>query len=91
MTIRFHSAARKEFFKTAEYYEDQVFELGDEFINEVEKVLEIIGDFPNSGTKITKFERRFLISRFPYGVIYSVKTNQIIIFAIMDLRRKPGY
>jgi len=42
MTIKFHSEARKEFLKTAEYYEEQVIGLGDEFIEEVEKVLEII-------------------------------------------------
>ena len=91
MTIKFHSEARKEFLKAAEYYEEQVLGLGDEFIEEVEKVLEIIENYPNSGTKITKSKRRFLVSRFPYGVIYSVKSSQIIIFAVMDLRRKPDY
>ena len=91
MTIKFHSEARKEFLKASEYYEEQVLGLGDEFIDEVEKVLEIIENYPNSGKKITKSKRRFLVSRFPYGVIYSVKANQIIIFAIMDLRRKPDY
>ena len=91
MIINFHSAARKELFDTAEFYEEQVIGLGDDFIDEVEKVLEIIESYPKAGTKITKSERRFLISRFPFGVIYSVEANQIIIFAIMDLRRKPGY
>ncbi|CAN0052629.1 unnamed protein product, partial [Chrysoparadoxa australica] len=28
----FHSEARKEFFKTSEYYEEQVVGLGDDFI-----------------------------------------------------------
>ncbi|MDZ7805789.1 MAG: hypothetical protein U5K71_01575 [Gracilimonas sp.] len=42
MTIKFHSEARKEFFETAEYYEEQVVGLGYDFIDEVEKVLEVI-------------------------------------------------
>jgi hypothetical protein len=89
--IKFHSEARKEFFEAAEYYEDQVVALGDVFIDEVEKVLNVIELQPVSGAKITNSERRFLVSRFPYGVIYSVEADQMVIFAVMDLRRKPGY
>jgi toxin ParE1/3/4 len=91
VTIEFHSEARKEFFEAAEYYEDQVVGLGDTFIDEVEKVLEVIEQQPLSGTKITNTERRFLVSRFPYGIIYSVEDDFISIFAVMNLRRKPGY
>jgi toxin ParE1/3/4 len=91
VTINFHSEARKEFFEAADYYEEQVVGLGDNFVDEVEKVLDVITQQPTSGTKITKTERRFLVSRFPYGIIYSVEDDQVIIFAVMNLRRKPGY
>lgn len=91
MTIKFHSEARREFFETSEYYEEQVVGLGDDFIDEVEKVLDVIEQQPSSGTKITKTERRFLVSRFPFGIIYSVEDELITIFAVMNLRRKPGY
>ncbi|WP_445666289.1 type II toxin-antitoxin system RelE/ParE family toxin [Fodinibius sp. AD559] len=91
MTIKFHSEARKEFFKAANYYEDQVVGLGDIFIDEIENVLEVIEQFPSSGTKITPTERRFLVSRFPYGIVYTVEDDLITIFAIMNLRQKPGY
>ena len=91
MTFHFHSEARKEFFEAADYYEEQVVGLGDVFIDEIEKVLEVIKQQPTSGTKITKTERRFLVSRFPYGLIYSIEKDQIIIFAVMNLRRKSGY
>jgi toxin ParE1/3/4 len=69
VTVKFHSEARKEFFEAAEYYEEQVVGLWDDFIDEVEKVLDVIEQQPASGTKITKIERRFLVSRFPYGII----------------------
>ena len=91
MKIKFHSEARKEFFEAAEYYEEQVVGLGDDFIDEVEKVLDVIKQQPASGTKITNTERRFLVSRFPYGIIYWAEADQIVIFAVMNLRRKPGY
>ena len=91
MIIKFHSEARNEFFEAADYYEEQVVGLGDDFIDEVEKVLDVIEQQPASGTKITKTERRFLVSRFPYGIIYSIEEDQIIVLAIMNLRRKPAY
>jgi len=50
VTIRFHSEARKEFFEASEYYEEQVMGLGDDFINEVEKVLDVILQQPDSGS-----------------------------------------
>lgn len=91
MTVKFHSEAREEFFKAVNYYEEQVVGLGDAFIDEVEKVLDVIEQYPSSGTKITPTERRFLVARFPYGIIYSVEDDLIKIFAVMDLRQKPGF
>ena len=91
MTIKFHSEARREFFRSANYYEDQVVGLGDIFIDEVENVLEVIEQYPSSGTKITSTERRFLVSRFPYGIVYTVEDDLIMIFALMSLKQKPGY
>lgn len=91
MTLKFHSEARIEFLKASEYYEEQVVGLGDAFIYEVEKVLDVIEQHPSSGTKITTTERRFLVSRFPYGIVYSVEADLITIFAVMNLRQKPGY
>jgi plasmid stabilization system protein ParE len=91
MKIKYHSEARIEFFEAAEYYEEQVVGLGDEFIYEVERVLDIILQHPFIGTKITSTERRFFTSRFPYGIIYSVEDDLIKIFAVMNLRQRPGY
>ena len=59
MTIKFHSEAREEFFKAADYYEEQVVGLGDVFIDEVENVLDVIEQYPSSGSKITPTERNF--------------------------------
>jgi len=35
--------------------------------------------------------RRYLLQRFPYGVIYAVDEDVIYIAAVMHLKRKPGY
>ena len=75
MTIKFHSEAKKEFFETSEYYEEQVVGLGDDFIDEVQKVLDVFEQQPSAGTKITKTERRFLVSRFRMELFILWKTR----------------
>jgi toxin ParE1/3/4 len=91
VTILFLAEARGELVAASEYYQDQVVGLGEDFLDEVDSVLNLIQKHPESGTKITADKNRFLLSRFPYGIIYSVDQNVIVIFAVMHLRRKPGY
>ena len=91
MTIKYHSEARKEFIDQAGDYEDEVVGLGNEFISEVEKVLNLIRQHLFAGIPITSNERRFLGSGFSYGITYTVEDDRITIFAAMDLRRKPDY
>jgi len=40
---------------------------------------------------LSKHTRRCLVHRFPYGVIYQVTGEVILIIAVMQLNRKPGY
>lgn len=35
--------------------------------------------------------RRFLVRRFPYGILYTIEADHILILAIMHLSREPGY
>lgn len=32
-----------------------------------------------------------LVQRFPYGVVYEVMGNEVIVHALMHLHRRPGY
>jgi hypothetical protein len=34
---------------------------------------------------------QILLRRFPFGIVYGVMGNQIVVVAIMYTRRKPGY
>lgn len=35
--------------------------------------------------------RRCLLGRFPHGVLYVLLQDEVVILAIMHLKRKPGY
>jgi len=47
--------------------------------------------FPEAWSKMSENTRRCLVNRFPYGVIYSTNEEEIIILAVMQLNREPGY
>jgi plasmid stabilization system protein ParE len=93
MKILFVSAAEKEFVAAIEFYEMEMPGLGQAFIQEIEKSLHRITQFPKSYTALSKNTRRCLVSRFPYGIIfeYQESENLILIFAIANLHRKPDY
>jgi hypothetical protein len=53
-------------------------------------VIRII-EHPEAWTKISKICRRCLVNRFPYGIIYSIERNEILVLAVMNLHRNPKY
>ncbi len=91
MNFTFHPLAKVELNKAVDYYEEQQVGLGLEFAEEVYSTIERICRFPKAWTPLSKKVRRALTNRFPYGVIYQLHGNSIIIVAIAHLNRKPAY
>jgi hypothetical protein len=91
MEVRFLELAQLELDEVYEYYEYQQLNLGLRFISEVEKSVELIQYYPNGWHPLSKNTRRCLVKNFPYGVIYQIKENYILIIAIANLHRKPNY
>jgi len=91
MTYKFHPEAEMELNDAVAYYEECQPHLGIEFADEVFQTIHRILDFPKAWQVIDTDIRRCLTGRFPFGVIYYQKNNQIIILAIMQLNRKPDY
>ena len=90
-SLVFHPGARDELQTSALYYEEEVTGLGGEFLDEIERATALIQEFPDSGTPFSSHTRRYLVDRFPFGIIYAIKADRIFIIAIMHLHRKPGY
>ena len=75
------------------WYEERAEDLGAEFLVEVDRAIETLREAP----AIWPFRderrgiRRYLVHRFPYGVIYRIEDRAIQIIAVMHLRRHPDY
>jgi hypothetical protein len=91
MRIRFLEIAKIELDEAIQYYNYQAHGLGEVFLAEALKVLDRIAKFPDAWHACSKRTRRCQTRRFPYGVIYQIRKEEILIVAIANLHRKPGY
>lgn len=91
MKVIFGEAAKVEFEKAIEWYETEQKGLGERFAQSIIKTVNRISIFPEFSISLTKGIRRALVKSFPYGVIYSVKSDYVEIIAIAHLHRKPMY
>lgn len=91
MAYDFHPEAERELEDAVAYYDSINRELGDTFINEVERTIERIEKLPQGWPKLSNNTRRCRIVGFPYGIVYQVREQRIVVVAIMHLQRRPNY
>ncbi len=91
MVLIFSESAKVEVQHAASHYESEVEGLGKAFISYIENSVEEIERFPLASRVIRQDFRRFLVPRFPYGIIYRVESDQIFVAAVMHLKRRPFY
>jgi len=91
MNVELLAAAQAELDQAFIWYETQQTNLGLQFLNEFDAAIRRIVAYPEAYAVISKDLRRCLIKRFPYGILYGVATNKIIVVAVAHLHRKPDY
>jgi toxin ParE1/3/4 len=89
--VRFLSPAEWEMVQAARYYESKVPRLGSEFLSEVQRVVQGMESHPESAPKVKDIIRRRILTRFPYAILYQVDPDEIVVLAVMHLRRNPDY
>ena len=91
MNVRFNPEAVSELNAAVDYYEENEAGLGIEFVMEIQKGIEMILKYPDSWQQISFSSRRYLVKRFPFGIIYLCYDGTLYIVAIMNLNREPNY
>lgn len=90
-TVRLLQPAEQEMLDAVAYYELQVHGLGADFLGKMESAISDIAENPERWP-IVRFEiRRRLIHRFPYGLLYRVDPNEVVVLAVAHLHRHPAY
>ncbi len=96
MKVRWQNAAKEELIHVAEWYEDRQAGLGQEFLDEVDHLVEMLHQnverFPRyEATPIRRDVRRASLKRFPHQVLFELTANQVWFVAIAHPSRRPQY
>ena len=92
-SVEVHPHVYAELEHSQAYYEKRAENLGVAFLDEVNSAIEMVREAP---TVWPFWDRRrgiprYLVHRFPYGVIYRIQGQVIQVIAVMHLRRHPDY
>ncbi|MDJ0844436.1 type II toxin-antitoxin system RelE/ParE family toxin [Crocosphaera sp.] len=91
MKYVFHPEALTEYAQAVQYYLEQNNKVAQAFIDAIEKTIYRIRETPTRYPIVDEEIRRCMTKKFPYGILYSIKPDSILILAIMHCSRKPGY
>ncbi|PPD50365.1 MAG: plasmid stabilization protein [Methylobacter sp.] len=91
MNIEFLAVAQAELDDAFNWYETQQANLGVQFLNEFDAAVRRICLFPKAYALFSGEIRRCLIKRFPYGILYGLDADTLVIVAVAHLHRKPDY
>ena len=91
MKVRFLPEADVEFREAARYYEDKAPGLGVAFIAEVHRTAASVASQPSMGSPVDDVQRKFVLRRFPYNLIYAVAGDEVAITAVAHHKRRPFY
>ena len=89
MTFRFLPPASRELREAAKFYEQKVPGLGFDFISEIRSAIRRICAHPKAWDPLDSDFRRCRTARFPYGIIYTIENDCILIVSVMHLHRNP--
>lgn len=91
MSFVFHPDAELELNEAIEWYETREPGLGLDFAAQVYAAVQRAFAFPFAWQEMDGNIRRALVHRFPYGVLYAPESDPLMIIAVMNLHRQPGY
>lgn len=93
---RFTSEAAAELEEAAHWYEQRHTGFGLAFIDAVDRAVETLARWPDTGTPISGLPaelpaRRVPVARFPFYVVYLASADGLHVLAIAHERRRPAY
>lgn len=91
MKVRLLAAARQELDDAVAWYDEQALGLGREFLDEIDRAVRRAAAFPMSCPEFEPDMRRCLLARFPYGLIFGVDGQTLVVVAVAHLHRAPRY
>ncbi len=87
---RRHPLAKADIERAARWYDAHRPGLGDDFVDEVKRVIGLIAENPLRYSLRFGNWHRANLRRFPHGVFYQVIADQPVVFAVLHAKRDHG-
>lgn len=96
MRVRFLSLAERELVESARWYEGRQAGLGDEFLTEVSRALDVVAVSPDrhpveEWNRSPRDVRRCPLDRFPFQIVFEIRPDDLVVLAVAHYSRRPGY
>lgn len=91
MRVEFHPEAEEEFTEAVSFYKQRGRTLGERLAREVWSTMDRVVANPERWRVIEGDVRKCVVRVFPYGVLYTIEVDYILVVAIAHGKREPGY
>lgn len=91
MRIRLLDAALQDLKEGFYFYERQEVNLGAYFLDSLFSDIDSLLIYAGIHTIYFKVYYRMLSKRFPFAIYYRIDGNDVMIYAVLDCRRKPAW
>jgi hypothetical protein len=88
--VTFLAAAESELHDAIAYYNGQSEGLGFDFAAEVLRTIERFVRYPQAWSLLSRRTRRCRTNRFPFGIIYQIRGDKLLIVSVMHMKREPN-
>ncbi|RLB54321.1 MAG: type II toxin-antitoxin system RelE/ParE family toxin [Deltaproteobacteria bacterium] len=82
-------AAERDAEEARDWYEEEA-ELGEAFVDELGAAMSRLRSLSERFPEVRPGIRRSLMNRFPYAIYFSVRSDAVVVLAILHQRRGPG-
>ena len=89
--VEFHPEAEQELEAAKNWYRERSDLAARAFATDLAHAVRKISDSPDRWPETRPGERRFVLLRFPYSILYRVRASEVFVTAVADQKRRPGY
>jgi toxin ParE1/3/4 len=89
--LTFHPEADQELAEAREWYAERSEVAAHAFALEIDRAIHRITDAPLRYPQGWRGERRYVLERFPYTLLYRTREDHVFITAVAHQSRRPGY
>ena len=89
--VRFHPEAEQELVEHEAWYRQRSEVAAHGFLLEVEHAIAAVAEAPERWPLGSRGEHRYVFPRYPFTLLYRVRSDHVFITAVAHQSRRPGY